>query len=52
MHFSSSQEMFDILHLAFKKIFEDDIQMADWAQKSIGNVLTRWSAFGFATHGQ
>lgn len=46
VHFSSlSQEMLDVLNLAFKKIFEDDIQMADWAQKSIGNALTRWNSW-------
>ncbi|XP_026528047.1 sperm-associated antigen 4 protein-like [Notechis scutatus] len=34
-------EMLNILSLAFKKIFEDDIQMADWAQKSIGATIDK-----------
>ncbi|XP_034266454.1 SUN domain-containing protein 3-like isoform X1 [Pantherophis guttatus] len=35
------KEMLDILNLAFKKIFEDDIQRADWAQKSIGATIDK-----------
>ncbi|XP_070592983.1 sperm-associated antigen 4 protein-like [Erythrolamprus reginae] len=35
------KEMIDILNLAFKKIFEDDIQKADWAQKSIGATIDK-----------
>ncbi|XP_070592974.1 SUN domain-containing protein 3-like [Erythrolamprus reginae] len=35
------KEMIDMLNLAFKKIFEDDIQKADWAQKSIGATIDK-----------
>ncbi|XP_070600312.1 LOW QUALITY PROTEIN: sperm-associated antigen 4 protein-like [Erythrolamprus reginae] len=35
------KEMIDMLNLAFKKIFEDDIQKADWAQKSIGATINK-----------
>ncbi|XP_070592963.1 SUN domain-containing protein 3-like [Erythrolamprus reginae] len=37
------KEIIDMVNLAFKKMFEDDIQKADWAQKSVAYTI----ALGF-----
>ncbi|XP_063151057.1 uncharacterized protein LOC134491314 isoform X2 [Candoia aspera] len=33
----NKDQALDMINLAFKKIYEDHVQMADWAQKSIAN---------------
>lgn len=35
--FPFPQRVFALINMAFKKIYEDHVQMADWAQKTIGN---------------
>ncbi|XP_070592968.1 SUN domain-containing protein 3-like [Erythrolamprus reginae] len=35
------KEIIDMVNLAFKKIFEDGIQKADWAQKSTGATIDK-----------